>query len=62
MHSLQSELYLGILRDKTMQDKLVYNLNYDKQNYVDEHFWWKGLDTANLYYSTRFTKFLSQRM
>ena len=31
--STKSVSYSGILRDKTMDDKLIYTLNYDKQEY-----------------------------
>ena len=39
----------GILGDKTMVDKLEYNLN-DKQftHSVDWNYWLEGLDTASL--------------
>ena len=38
------------IRDKTMDDKFVYIINYDKQNFpiCRYSYWLKGLNTASL--------------
>ena len=56
----------GIRRDKTMDNKLMYIPNEDKQinPSVDYNYWLKSFDTSSLYNSikNKFLKFLSQKM
>ena len=54
----------GIRRDKTMDNKLMYIPNEDKQinPSVDYNYWLKSFDTSSLYNPIKFPQFLSQQM
>ena len=50
MVSKQDGFTTGILRDKTKDDKLMYNLINDRQNYsfCKLNYWLKSLDTTEI--------------